>query len=162
MKRSSLAGFAAALAWAVGLAPYARAQTNDFEARPMTDGGGANIANPYGGVYVYRAALPDDGRRPSRAVLGERARTEFTLFSAEEEDALWRMRDRLLHPAPPLSVRRTRQVTSTHPALADRRLVWPKVVLQGSRTCVPELAFSEAPDWREHLVCWSSEVRRVE
>jgi hypothetical protein len=125
----------------------------------MTDGGGANIANAYGGVYVYRALVPADGRLPSRALLGERTRTEFSLFSAEEEDALWHLRDRLLHPAPPPAPRK--HLAPRRSALDDPAL-WPKVVVTGTKTCVPELAFSESTDWREHLVCWSTEARRVE
>ena len=145
----------------IGAPVQAQGIGSTFAGQAWRDGGAAAISNPYGGEYVYSAKPPTDGRVVAAIVLGERRRTEFTLFSAEEEEALWRLRDRQLHPEPvepKTAIRAARRVAK----LAVSSIAWPKVVVGGGKTCVPTLQFSDAPDWRDHLVCWSSEAQRVE
>jgi hypothetical protein len=36
---------------------------------------------------------------------------------------------------------------------ATGKFEWPKVVVRADEICVPELASSDAADWRDHLVC---------
>jgi hypothetical protein len=138
------------------------AQSSSFEARPASDGGGATIANPYGGEFVYRAQPVSDGRRPGHYLLGERIRDEFTLFSAEEEEALWRLREQFSSPSTVTPRIFARSLPRVHRTVKTAAIDWPRVVVQGTKTCVPHLAFSELADWRDHLVCWSSETRVVE
>ena len=148
----------------IGAPVQAQGTGSSFVQQPWRDGGAAAISNPYGGEYVYSAKPPTDGRAVAAIaaiVLGERRRTEFTLFSAEEEEALWRLRDRQLHPEPvepKPAIRAAKRVAK----LTIPSVEWPKVVVVGGKTCVPTLQFSDAPDWRDHLVCWSSGAQRVE
>ena len=126
------------------------------------DAGGAVIQNAFGGEYIY-SLLPEasDGRMAQRFYIGRAPRTEYTLFSAEEEAALWSLRDHERHRDDPPARRHV------HPlALATRApapvIDWPKVVTAPGRVCVPAQGFGDATDWREHLVCWLKEARRVE
>jgi hypothetical protein len=114
------------------------------------------LHSPYGGEYVYSQGESSDGRTAQRFVLGKPVRTEFSLFSAKEEEALWALRQERIQ-ASQVSVPAHR---ATH---TPRRLAldWPKVVVEGNTTCVPEAAFSEAPDWKSHLVCWMANERQV-
>lgn len=146
-----------------GLITPAQAQGtgSSFVQQPWRDGGAAVISNPFGGEYVYSTKPRTDGRLVAAIALGERRRTDFTLFSAEEEEALWHLRDRQLHPEPvepKPAIRAAKRVAK----LTIPSVEWPKVVVVGGKTCVPTLQFSDAPDWRDHLVCWSSGAQRVE
>ena len=126
------------------------------------DAGGAVIQNAFGGEYVY-SDLPEiaDGRIAQRFSIGRPVRLEYTLFSAEEEEALWNLRDKERHRNdPPLR-------SLVHSAAKVSRapmpnLNWPKVVALADRVCVPNKGFEDADDWREHLVCWLKEAQRVE
>lgn len=120
------------------------------------DGGAAEVRNPSGGVWAYMAGDSDDGRAHSRFALGKLQRTEYTLFSAEEEAALWTLKQQRLQPPPPTH-RHARATPSHHDPIA-----WPRVVLRGADTCVPTIASAEADDWQQHLVCWNEEVGRVQ
>lgn len=132
-----------------------RAQPSAFAMQPFSDGGAAVVSNPFGGQYVYRAEEVPDGRRAAIFALGQQRRTEYTLFSAEEEAALWEMKPQRVQSTT------TQAARARHPVRRSRSdagvLLWPKVVLEVARTCVPELPYADAPDWREHLVCWPSE-----
>jgi hypothetical protein len=118
------------------------------------EAGGSTLHNPYGGQYVYSQTDLPDGRLPQLLILGKAVRDEYVLFSAQEEEALWKLREQLLRerePAPPVR----------HHAEHRRRLAldWPKVVVDGDETCVPESAFADSADWRGHLLCWLGGAR---
>lgn len=122
--------------------------------------GWSRVQNPHGGRYVYGPQLKD-GRDLSakRFALGRPQRQEYELYSAEEEEALWNYREK----------KRREMEEAQHPPVTHRRtsrvklhIEWPKVVVIGDKTCVPRIGFVSASDWKEHLVCWSSEKRDVE
>jgi hypothetical protein len=121
--------------------------------RQTEDGGAALIQNPAGGEWAYTTSDLPDGRKQARFALGKLARTEYTLFSAEEEAALWSLRQAQRTPSPKA---RTRRVAHHDP------IRWPRVVLKDGKTCVPWVSFSEGEDWLQHLTCWSREDRRVD
>jgi hypothetical protein len=120
------------------------------------DGGAAEVRNPSGGVWAYTADDSNDGRAHSRFALGKLQRTEYTLFSAEEETALWTLKQQRLQPPAP-APRHARAAPPHHDPIA-----WPRVVLRDGSTCVPTAANAEAEDWQQHLVCWDGEARRVQ
>ena len=156
-RRLSRLGICAIAAVAATLACSARgdgaATVERYVWQATRDGGAAVVQNPAGGQWVYARGDFVDGRPQGRFALGKPARTEYTLFSAEEEEALWELRQKRLAPPKP------RQ----HKQLAHREpMNWPRVVLRGTSTCVPERGFSDADDWQQHLVCWSKEAQRVE
>jgi hypothetical protein len=120
-----------------------------FVERGRYGSGSATIEPAVGGEYVY-GEQANDARRPARAVLiGTAERQLYVFFSDQEEQALLNYRDRQL--AKQLRVRTAS--AHAHPHRATMSLHWPKVVVCGDQICVPELASSEAADWRDHLVC---------
>lgn len=121
--------------------------------------GEAVIAPPQSGAYVYSSRPQNDSRGTMRFMLGHASRQNYDLFSASEEAALWRTRE----------IQREEVAAANARALARRvhhrsgpKLDWPKVVLVGDKTCVPQTSFANAADWQQHVVCWSSGDRRVE
>ena len=156
-RRFSRLGICAITAVAAAFACSARSQgAATFESyvwQATRDGGAAVVQNRAGGQWVYARSDFADARPQARFALGKPARTEYTLFSAEEEEALWQLRQKQLAPRKP---RHEKQFARREP------LNWPRVVLRGTAVCVPELSFSKADDWQQHLVCWSEEAQRVE
>lgn len=149
------------------VAPAYAAEPGDLEAsryvwQATANAGGAVIQNAFGGEYVYsRAPEASDGRTAQRFYIGRPPRNEYTLFSAEEEAALWSLRDHERHRNDPV-VRRHIHVLAM-PARAPALVIdWPRVIALADRVCVPVKGFADAADWREHLVCWLKEAQRVE
>lgn len=108
------------------------------------------------GGHFVNGSIPTDGRPHARFNVGKAPRTQFDLFSLQEEQALWeleqseiRKRFALAHPP--------RYSHAKHP-----NLHWPKVVVRLKSTCVPRKGFSESEDWQEHLTCWNTETKNVE
>jgi hypothetical protein len=120
-----------------------------FAERGRYGSGAATIEPAAGGEYVY-GDQASDARRPTRPVLiGTAERQLYVFFSDREEQALLNYRDQQL-----AKQLRDRAASSRPPHYrATVSLRWPKVVVRGDEICVPELASSEAADWRDHLVC---------
>ena len=131
-----------------------------FERQYGHEGGAAVIHEPFGGAYVYSQGGQSDGRMVQHLVLGRVPRTEFVLFSAEEELALWNLREkqrrdieRALEPVLPI-----RHTPRPQPVAIN----WPKVIVEGATTCVPETPFADQPDWASHLVCLNGATAALE
>ena len=121
--------------------------------------GAVVVAPANGGEYVYSSKPVDDGRGTQRFMLGQAPRQNYDLFSSVEEAALWRTRETQREAAAAANARaRTKHVSRR----VAPKLNWPKVVLVGDRTCVPQSAFASAAVWQQHLVCWFAGDRRVE
>ena len=149
---------------AVWLPSTVRAQTgldaSHFVWLPALDAGGAVLQTPHAGAFIYAAIEPSDGRVAQRFVIGRAPRSDFVLFSADEEQALWTLRDRQRFPKAYLPPRPMRALPP--PGAAPRAAIdWPKVVVADGRTCVPTGDFADAHDWRSHLVCWVRATREV-
>ncbi|PRZ44860.1 hypothetical protein BX589_14327 [Paraburkholderia fungorum] len=130
-----------------------------YEARAPYVSGAAVIAPANGGAYVYSTAPFNDGRGTTRFMLGLPPRQNYDLFSAQEEAALWQMREAQRKVITQANARaRTRHVHRG----GSPKLNWPKVLLVGDKTCVPQTGFANASDWQQHVVCWSAGDRRVE
>ncbi|MFP3179715.1 MAG: hypothetical protein RXR20_05280 [Paraburkholderia sp.] len=92
-----------------------------------------------------------------RFMVGKPARQTYDLFSAEEEAALSQVR------ADQIAAAARNRARLRHVRFhAQPKLNWPKVVLMGDKTCVPQLPFASSADWKDHLVCWSAGDSRVE
>jgi hypothetical protein len=119
----------------------------------------AVVASPLGGDWLYRFPQPaPDGRPRQRFTIGKVQRTEYSLFTAQEEAALWETREKLLHPAPaPSPKHAVRKAVAPSPAID-----WPKVQVMGDVTCVPAAGYGQSADWQAHKVCWNKGTRHVE
>lgn len=143
---------------AVMIDASASVSTSTYVAKPVYGSGSANVAPANGGEYVYGAVRPD-GRVKTRAILtGAIERNDYKFFTPDEERALLAFKNAELAKVvrAKLASERARHAKK-HPRLA---LKWPKVVLRGSQVCVPELASSEADDWKDHLTCYDAEGKK--
>lgn len=120
-------------------------------------GSGAAIIEPaYGGEYVVGLQQPDRRVRTMPMLVGVPQRQTYVFFSVEEEQALLNYRDQQL-----AARLKTQVVTSRKRHVrATAKFDWPKVVVRADEICVPELASSDAVDWRDHLVCHREGVAR--
>lgn len=139
--------------------------------------GAVPLEHSFGGLYAYSApsaaptASTASAAAPaSRLVIGPRPISQFVLLSAEEEAAMWSLRERQRSAVTSTSAsalaslgasyRRRHRQAGTAGASACTNV--PRVVESEDKTCVPDLAHASAPDWREHLVCWVKQLRVVE
>ena len=142
------------------LRAQAAPDTSYFVWQAGRDAGAAVVRPPHSGEYVYAVAHVSDGRLAQRFVIGTSTRSEFDLFSADEEAALWTLRDRQRFPQAYLPPRPARDTSAQTPS-PRLALDWPKVVVADGRTCVPNSDFATAADWRSHLVCWDRATREI-
>ncbi len=127
----------------------ALAAPTSFAERGRYGSGAAIIEPAYGGEYVVGSPQADRRVRAMPMLVQAPQRQAYVFFSVEEEQALLNYRDQQLAARLKTHVvaSRKRHVRAT--ASFD----WPKVVVRTDEICVPELASSDAVDWRDHLVC---------
>ena len=151
-----------------------RAEDRGVAVRASTPASGpttgvAALLEPSDGLFVYSTQPPP--KRPSmRFAIGQAPRSDYTIFSAEEQHGLDELRERMaaqqvsaarvpVRAVGKASVGRSpKRVTACAPAAQTDRLAalaWPKVVEQGEKVCVPRLEFADQADWRDHLWCFS-------
>lgn len=137
---------------AAGLSLAAVADGTESHFRPLGSfaSGAANVAPAVGGEYVYGRTVADARPITPALLIGTPPRVDYTLLSPDEEEALVKMQDaqRLA------DVRRGLMAARAQYSAKRPNLKWPKVVLRGREVCVPELASSEADDWKDHLTCY--------
>ena len=150
-----------------------------FQGSTDLDAGAVALVQRFGGQYVYTAQPAPAPLLTGRLALGGQGRAlrdDFELLSGEEEQALWGMREHQREQLRESDRERQRTVDAATVRLAPARgegqqrlarralqaVQWPRVVEVQAKTCVPVLAFAQSDDWREHLVCWMKEQRRVE
>jgi hypothetical protein len=131
------------------LSVHAMAAPTSFAERAPYASGAAVVQPAAGGEYIHAPATTDRRVRSAPLLVGTPERQIYTFFSAEEEMALLAYRDRQLASRlkERVIVQRKRHYRATG------NLTWPKVVVRSDEICVPELASSDAVDWRDHLVC---------
>ena len=120
-----------------------------YEVVPPFYNGVANIQFPNGGTYFYSNTVPAPSWVGTPVVMGVIRRTQWQFFAPDEEEALLQLKDKKLA-----------EIAKKN-AIADRkaylkqvsRYDWPKILLKNGQLCVPELASSEAKDWKKHLIC---------
>lgn len=120
---------------------------------PAHSSGAGNIQYQDGSTYIYGPQR--DRRKMTQAVALEKSnRIDFELFTAEEEEALTSMRDKILRDR-----LRNEQIRQRKAFIASaQKIDWPKVIRQDNQICVPVLASSEASDWKDHLTCYVDAV----
>jgi hypothetical protein len=127
-----------------------------FVERAPYASGAAVIEPADGGEYVNVPAAPDRRIRSRAMLAAAPERQTYLFFSSQEEAELLNYRNRMF----------AEQVRATVTAARKRhyartgKLDWPKVVVHTDEICVPELASSDAADWREHLVCHRDGAQR--
>lgn len=133
----------------------------DWQASSEYSAGQAVVRPANGGRYIYGAPRPD-GRDTHgvRYTAGRPDRARYTLFSAQEEDALWRLRDQKREAAEKViaDAEKAKAKTRRHHVVLD----WPKVVSRGASICVPQSGFGNSSDWKQHLLCWKTDTRHVD
>ena len=122
--------------------------------------GSANISSPQGGMYIYTPPTPDSRIKTPPFSIGRAKRQTYQLFSAQEEEALWLMREENSQASDD-GIETEVQKPKGHPKLAKYSLDWPKVVVRGSDICVPVLDHSDSKDWQQYLTCWSPDAANV-
>lgn len=133
-----------------GFSLNAHAEKTAFKERAPYASGAAEIQPFAGGEYVYDTQEVDT-RIVSKAFISSQVkRTDFSFFTADEEEALLRFKDKEIEK---LVKQKLLEQRSLH-LNKKKNYLWPKVVLRGSLICVPEIENSEAIDWREHLTCY--------
>jgi len=133
------------------------------------------VLEPADGQFLYSGEV-QRGRPHARFAIGNPPRTDFVVYSAEEQVGLQALRDRLgAGAATPASGAASSTPTATmarlsrpavhqatpkrvcspaKPAVALTDLAWPKVVRDDNKVCVPKLEFAEQSDWRDHVWCF--------
>jgi len=118
------------------------------------------------GAFVYSDRVMQLPLR-ARFAIGGRVRDDYTFFSPQEQEALLALRQRRqeeirqesrpLKSGTPVGAsvgkRHEPAVARCLPRAGLEQAVAPRIVARADSICVPELKFSDAPDWREHLVC---------
>lgn len=127
------------------------------------------VEEPASGQYVY-SARPAAPRSQARFAIGKAPRSDFTVYSAEEQQELLALRNRLSTATSPQGdipnatakrTRRARRHQATRvcaPASGQSEVgpvEWPKVIRDGAKVCVPKPEFADKADWREHVWCFN-------
>lgn len=133
------------------------------------------VLEPAEGQFLYSGEA-QKVRPRARFAIGNAPRTDFVVYSAEEQVGLQALRDRLAAAAAtPASGSASARSTETiahltrpaihhatpkrvcspaKPEVALTDLAWPKVVRDDNKVCVPKLEFAEQSDWRDHVWCF--------
>jgi hypothetical protein len=145
----------------VSVQSLAQTEVSNFVKSPTQEADWVVVVNPQGGQYLYVPKANDRRENRPAFFVGRPEAQKFQLHSAEEEDALWRIR---AQNAQVLSVVANLPVNRvvTEYSKQKKHLIWPKVELRGDLTCVPELAFSDLVNWQSHSVCWNQGKSHVE
>lgn len=138
------------LAAGLSFAAAADGTESHFALRGPFASGAANVAPAVGGEYVYGRSPADTRPATPALLIGTPVRTDYTLLSPDEEEALVKMQDAQRSA----EIRRSLLTARGQYRAKRPNLQWPKVVLRGREVCVPELASSEAEDWKDHLTCY--------
>jgi hypothetical protein len=139
----------------------AQTEVSNFLKSPTQASDWVVVVNPHGGQYVYTPKAKDLRESRPAFFVGRPDPQKFQLHSAEEEDALWRLRVQN-DLVTSLAVNPSMGRVITEFSKQKKRLIWPKVELRGNLTCVPELAFSDQVNWQPHSVCWNPGTSHVE
>ncbi len=120
-----------------------------YEGVPSFYNGVANIQFPNGGTYFYSDQVPSPNRISPPVVMGVVKRNSWQFFAPDEEEALLHLRDKKL-----AELAKKKAISDRKAYLKQvSRYDWPKILLKDGQLCVPELASSEATDWKDHLIC---------
>jgi len=105
-----------------------------------------------------------------RVALGAAQRDDYTFFSAQEQAALWELRQSALassqsETAATATQAKRLRASALQPAHHTARACRPsrtaKVIRRDGRMCAPLVDFAEAADWRDHLSCFDERTGDV-
>ncbi len=156
---------------AASVAAYANNSDDHAEFRyPGTySSGAANIATPEG-EYFYSTPVNDHRQKNLSAyTAGKIPRQSYDLLSDYRTAALWQMEQAKKLAYDKEIARQNREIERARIKRAARHKkpctpAGPeaRVIMRGNDICVPTREFVFSPDWSAHLICWSSENKRVE
>lgn len=141
------------ITFCLGAGSTAAEQAN-FIPSSTESAGWVNLEPKAGGQYIYQDTPKDNRPAINPILMQERVRTEFVFFSPQEQFALESLQERKLS----LWEKQFHLNNRPHRRTLFLNLAWPKVVIREKEICVPELAFSEQKNWKEHLTCWSNDT----
>ncbi len=143
-----------------------------FQASPASTsaaGGNVSIIEPAGGQFTY-SVEGQKVRIGPRFAIGGIPRTDYVIYSAEEQAGLDALREKLLasaaasaplvaqaKAAPRAAAPRAVHKAVCSPEKNDSALTsaaLPKVVRDDHKVCVPKLEYADQADWRDHLWCF--------
>lgn len=114
--------------------------------------GAGNVMPSNGGEYVYGEGVADGRREFPAMLLSGYTRHDYVLFSYEEESELRALKDQKL-----AKFALEKEAAERKAYLAKvSKYDWPKIVINGEQVCVPELASSEAINWKDKLTCYTT------
>lgn len=149
---------------ALNISPLS-AQEKDTSSYIKTEGysaGWVNVSQPQGGVYIYTPPTPDSRVKAQPFKVGRAERQTYQFFSAQEEEALWLLREQKNAAARVELLEQEASSIAGRHRPAKLSFDWPKVLVRGPEICVPVLDHSDAKDWQQYLTCWSPEVNHGE
>jgi len=139
-------------------------ETTTFKKAQLESAGMAILQSSLSGQYVYDKP-PAPSASGSRYSMGRPFDFDPVLFSAQEQEVLWKLRRRLTDEAATAESGRLMASATAHARKYQRprsdHLNWPRVVVKDHSICVPTLEFSDVKDWKSHLVCFDSETKDV-
>lgn len=123
-----------------------------YAEKQVYSSGAGNVMPSYGGEYVYGEVVADGRREFPAMLLSSYVRHDYALFSYEEESELRALKDQKL-----AKFALEKEAAERKAYLAKvSKYDWPKIVVNGDQVCVPELASSEANNWKGKLTCYST------
>lgn len=120
----------------------------------MAGNGWVNVSPPTDGLYVHGKKKQEN--RPRQVfMVGKPTRQDFVFLNAQEQEGVWRYRQAQLDALRKAALSHLPHTTDVKIAHKNylAGLSWPRVVVAGNKVCVPEMEFSDANDWRDHLIC---------
>ncbi len=115
--------------------------------------GWVNLSPATGGIYVH--GVKDQIKQPQIKVLmvGKPSRQDFVYLSLQEQADIWKYRQELLESMRKVALPSAAVAAKTLHKKSIAGLDWPRVIVEGSQVCVPSFDYSDADNWKDHLVC---------
>ena len=145
----------------VAFADSTQSDTSQYQNQVTYANGWSKIEPAGGGLYVYSNQIKHDERSTQRFMIGRPQRTDYELFSDQEQEALWNLRQEKLNQIALVEESNTRHFVRRSSFKSKEIYNWPRGVVNGNRTCVPHIEHSDDEDWKAHLICWDKESKDV-
>lgn len=135
----------------------------DYNKQGTYGSGWVNITPPTGGQYIYEPELHKGIKSDKAFMVGKPSRQDFEFLTEQEQEGVWKYRNNAQQalmksekPVAKLKSTGKHRTKFSHNSCSNppqKNLSWPKIVVNGTQTCVPLVEYSEASDWKDHLTC---------
>ena len=153
------------IAFSAKAAPLDARDSVNYSKQDTYNSGWVNLTHPTGGQYIYDADANKTIKTDKAFMVGKPLRQDFEFLTAQEQEGIWLYRNNAQQAAinsqpQKLETRKNiaRTYKSKHPHNSCnntniQNINWPKIVVNGTKTCVPLANYSDASDWKDHLIC---------